>query len=882
MLRIWALFFFLQLVASSSLSSSSNHTNAPQRFTIQFSSSPDNITAVKEEQDAFINYMHEIGVNFTVRYRFQNVINAMSIVIMPATTTITSNSTSAPITPNPYDFKPSMFLSHSRERLPFVHRYWAGKKYSRPRTIKADSLTYNGKANLDIAHSMTGVATMKNKGWYGKGIKIGILDTGVDYMHPALGGCFGPGCLIEQGYDLVGDDYGNSDVAQPDDDPRDVCDGHGSHVAGILAANDTIQQFEGVAPRSKLGVWRIFGCDGETDDDIILEAAERAVVAGMNIINLSLGGGESAWEEDALAVALSNIVDRGVMVVVAQGNEGRDGIARTPSPSIGHHIISVASVDINERWVRRFHVVHNGSAVDTLNYSVGGNKLLRFPVGPNVGITLVKETACRPLLRSLRGLIASVEEGLCSASVKARNIQAAGAEGIIFLHSSESKKKYAKLEASPQIHIPVITLNTGSSLSLLHALQHNVSLKARFDEEKVHIKTAGQPSLFSTFGPDAELHLKPDIAAVGGYIYSTYPLSMGGYTTMSGTSMATPYLAGCLALYMEATKQHDPRRITAAILNHARPINGRKHNHTETPIRQGAGLVQLYDSVQSRSLILPAKLALNDTRHFRNNRTLLIENQSIYPQLYRLSHIPTMGVYGYDFKESSVPLESPHYKAANATVKFEKNTFFLGGRQKATVQIQFEQPNITDLPHFLYGGFVKIHVFGRNHTRDVIHIPYFGSTGNQFNLPLFDTMQGYPYIGGPKGTRLTRKRLMYDFSRGDLVHIFSRLGSPTAQVKAELLDQHRRPLGELLHTKEVWVPRNDHSEENYEFTYHWDGRYAPYENQNIRQHIHGGQIIQRASKGIYYIKLYALKIFGDPTNPNDWETWQSPRVFVKS
>ena len=71
-------------------------------------------------------------------------------------------------------------------------------------------------------------------GFSGSGVRIGIIDTGVDYRHPALGGCFGAGCKVEFGYDLVGDDFDGSpsSVAQPDPDPQD-CDGHGTHVAGV-------------------------------------------------------------------------------------------------------------------------------------------------------------------------------------------------------------------------------------------------------------------------------------------------------------------------------------------------------------------------------------------------------------------------------------------------------------------------------------------------------------------------------------------------------------------------------------------------------------------------------------------------------------------------
>lgn len=77
---------------------------------------------------------------------------------------------------------------------------------------------------------------------------MGVIDTGVDYTHHALGGCFGPGCRVAYGYDFVGDAYTGDSEPQPDDDPRDTCNGHGTHVAGIIGANDKHMNLTGVAP----------------------------------------------------------------------------------------------------------------------------------------------------------------------------------------------------------------------------------------------------------------------------------------------------------------------------------------------------------------------------------------------------------------------------------------------------------------------------------------------------------------------------------------------------------------------------------------------------------------------------------------------------------
>lgn len=99
------------------------------------------------------------------------------------------------------------------------------------------------------------------------------MDTGVDYTHPALGGCFGnkKNCVVKYGYDLVGDDWDGYANPQPDDDPFDQCVGHGTHVTGIIAAQPNELNFTGVAPGATLGMYRVFSCVswGTADDTLI-------------------------------------------------------------------------------------------------------------------------------------------------------------------------------------------------------------------------------------------------------------------------------------------------------------------------------------------------------------------------------------------------------------------------------------------------------------------------------------------------------------------------------------------------------------------------------------------------------------------------------------
>ena len=135
-----------------------------------------------------------------------------------------------------------------------------------PLDVRTEAFT----PDLTFALTMTGADIAQSRlGYTGRGIHVAVIDSGIDYDHPDLGGCFGRGCRVTNGYDFVGDDYDEEEsdptwqpVPHPDADPDD-CVGHGTHVAGIIGANGGIR---GVAPDVTFGSYRVFGCNGATSD----------------------------------------------------------------------------------------------------------------------------------------------------------------------------------------------------------------------------------------------------------------------------------------------------------------------------------------------------------------------------------------------------------------------------------------------------------------------------------------------------------------------------------------------------------------------------------------------------------------------------------------
>lgn len=171
----------------------------------------------------------------------------------------------------------------------------------------------------------------------GKGITVAVIDSGVDYTHPDLGGCIGEGCKVLGGYDFV----------EKDSDPMDV-DGHGTHVAGIVAANGTLR---GVAPDANILAVRVLGDDGYGDNSDIIAGIEYAVDPdgdpttddGANVINMSLGGMGDHGSPGSLAADAA--VKAGVVVVVAAGNEGNYKDIANHSPASSKLSITVGSTE---------------------------------------------------------------------------------------------------------------------------------------------------------------------------------------------------------------------------------------------------------------------------------------------------------------------------------------------------------------------------------------------------------------------------------------------------------------------------------------------------------------------------------------------------------
>ncbi len=242
----------------------------------------------------------------------------------------------------------------------------------------------------------------------GRGVVVAVLDTGIDYTHPDLGGTIGPGQKILKGYDFVDED----------EDPIDR-DGHGTEVTGIIAANGRIK---GIAPEASLLAYRVVDKRGNVKSSDLIRALERASLDGADIINLSLGTKE---EIESLSYAIEKIVGSGVVVVAATGNSAERAFGE---PAGRRGVIAVGASLNNVSSPRDAEVIINPGEFELIAVFMNGSRPVPNGVtGSLVYVNFAREKDVASL--DLRGKIALAERGgepgeLIYFSAKEANVMA--------------------------------------------------------------------------------------------------------------------------------------------------------------------------------------------------------------------------------------------------------------------------------------------------------------------------------------------------------------------------------------------------------------------------------------------------------------------------
>ena len=789
-------------------------------------------SALRNEKAAFRSNAQKAGLAYTERYAFDTLWNGLSI-------------------------ETSISQLGKLARIPGVKAIYPVEVIAMPEP------TMGAEPELFTALAMTGADNAQSElGITGEGIKVAVMDTGIDYDHPDLGGCFGPGCRVFTGWDFVGDDFNANPGATsydpnpvPDPDPDD-CNGHGTHVSGIVGANGFVT---GVAPDVTFGAYRVFGCDGSTTADIMIAAMEMALADGMDVLNMSIGSAFQ-WPQYPTAQASDRMVNKGMVVVASIGNSGASGLYSAGAPGLGNKVIGVASFDNTDIYLTYFTV--NDTPIPYAPMTFSGP----VPTSGTEEIVFVGQ-GCNAdaYLADPNGKVALIERGVCSFAEKAARAINAGATAVV-VHNNIPGVVLGTLGAPIDGTTPVVGISQADGL-YIRAQAAPVMMTWTDQQILAPNPTGGLISSFSSYGLSPDLALKPDIGAPGGFIYSTYPLEEGGYAVISGTSMSSPHVAGSVALLLQAHPHTSPQDVRDILQNSADPKNWWGNpglGFLDNVHRQGAGMLDIDDAILATTHIKPGKISAGEGEAGPFAQTLTLKNTSGSDVSYDLSFVNALSTSG---------VINPGFSTSNASVTFSAPSVTVSAGGTATVNATINPA--TGPVNGQYGGYI---VFTPQGGGQVYRVPYAGFVGDYQAIPVLTG--GFPFLGKLNSCALLRDNDCFvggsysvfpggnTYSMADAFNIPFFLVHFDHQVAKFRMELFAAGTNKAWHRAydEVYLGRNSTTTSFFAF---------PFDGTTF-----AGNKTYELPDGTYYAVISVLKANGDDSNPAHWETWTSPNFTI--
>ncbi|TCP30929.1 peptidase Vpr [Scopulibacillus darangshiensis] len=607
-----------------------------------------------------------------------------------------------------------------------------------------------------------GVDKLHDEGITGKGIKVGVIDTGIDYNHPDLTGAYAgyrskdgqdpkkvdPNSV--KGWDFVDNDADPMETTYKDwkaTDYPEIYPGtsetyyteHGTHVSGIIAgqkAADLDYAVQGVAPDADVYGYRVLGPYGSGAMSNVIAGIDKAVKDGMDVINLSLGD----TQNDPLtptSVALNNAMLSGVVAVVAAGNAGpKDGTLG--SPGTAALPISVGASDVSITIP-----TYTGTAGDE---TFGAMKLLaknftdqlKELKGKTLPVADIGQgTADDVKGKDLKGKIALIERGSNPLAEKVQNAAKAGAEAAILYNNEKGDIPYYLGEG------------TGFTATFTMSKADGERLKALVDKgdasftfgEQGNVETEGDHLAdFSSRGPVAKnWDIKPDVVAPGVAIFSTLPEYINApqdgdqydtaYGRLSGTSMATPHVAGVAALMLQAHSNDNPFDVKTALMNTADDLNG---NYSVYEV--GAGRVDAYEAVHANG----SATVIDQTKNEDENGQIVNIEEKTGSIAFGSEYFPDSDKPIEDKRKVVVKNNGKQAKIYNITAEFTKANDNIKDAKKNGVEMQMpESINVAagkskdiesaiHIPASAEKGWYEgyIHIANKNDEKEAYQIPF--------------------------------------------------------------------------------------------------------------------------------------------------------------
>lgn len=562
--------------------------------------------------------------------------------------------------------------------------------------------------DLDLIHAMESWSAVSGGGPAnaGQGVKVAIVDTGIDITHP---------CFSDAGYPaqqrlgetqftnnkvIVAKVFNNKTPSKHY--TAEAIQEHGTHVAGTVACNYNTSAnvngvpiphgISGVAPRALLGNYNVFPGDvTNARSEDILNALDAAYADGFDVANMSLGGNANGIQ-DLLTKAVNDLDEANMVVAVAAGNSG-PGHYTVESPGSAARALTAGASTVG-------HIVAAPITAGGATYAgvTGDFATVSSDLTAPLAVVLngsALSTSCSAPPTSLTGKIALISRGACSFTTKVRNAQAAGATAAIIVNNVAGDGIAMGQDGTqPVPTIPAYMVSLASKAGLMAQNGTSVTIGTTL----TYILTGNNDLMagFSSQGPtDVDFRVKPDVVAPGVNVLSSIPHQFCAappcFAFFQGTSMATPHLAGSAAVVKWAHPDWSAAQIRSAIVNTA-DQGVLKNFRTAAPEADvnvtGAGRENLLSAVNAQVTLDPVSVSFGSvpsgsgqTRTF----TVTLTNVSGSAATYSVAVGSGSGGISFSVSPSSVTLASGD--SATLTITMSADKAASGGGHQAMLTI---------------------------------------------------------------------------------------------------------------------------------------------------------------------------------------------------